>query len=416
MSPPPSSPPPSSCGPTSPPPPPPSSCGPSSPPPPPTQNTGYADTVTATASTCAPSSTSTGGCDNQQGSSGSSGQSGYGNQGGQGANCDNNQQSGYGNQGGSGDNNQQSGYGNQGGQGANCDTNQQSGYGNQGGQGDNNQQSGYGSQSGSGSSDNSGQNSGWGWGLSSGSSWGSSSSSGQSGYGSQSGSGDNNRQSGYGSQSGQGDNNQQSGYGSQSGSGDNNGQSSGSSTCVTVTATDTKEIQLLSANSDITVGGTAPTGNLESLYGTAQTLEFTYNPGDTVSLASGSTALASVSGANSNSMAFMEISNKANPFASGSQIYFKGSVTTGENIYADAALNPLTNTANTGASSHFSTTPGAETYAFIFGSQADFNAGDAPIQTMAYDTSGAHSMNLGDTIGSLKLAGYIGDQGGHLVA
>ncbi|MGC8524869.1 MAG: DUF7467 domain-containing protein, partial [Acidibrevibacterium sp.] len=190
------------------------------------------------------------------------------------------------------------------------------------------------------------------------------------------------------------------------------------STSTTVTASDTKEIQLLSANSDITVGGTAPTGNLASLYGTAQTLEFTYNPGDTVSLASGSTALASVSGANSQSLAFMEISNNANPFASGSQIYFEGSVTTGENIYADAALNPLTNIANTGASSHFSTTPGAETYAFIFGSQADFAAGDAPIQTMAYDTSGAspHGMNLGDTIGSLKLAGYIGDQGGHLVA
>ncbi len=137
-----------------------------------------------------------------------------------------------------------------------------------------------------------------------------------------------------------------------------------------------------------------------------------------MSLASGSTALASVSGANSQSLAFLEISNNANPFASGSQIYFEGSVTTGENIYADAALNPLTNIANTGASSHFSTAPGADTYAFIFGSQADFAAGDAPIQTMAYDTSGAspHGMTLGDTIGSLKLVGYIGDQGGHLVA
>ncbi len=202
----------------------------------------------------------------------------------------------------------------------------------------------------------------------------------------------------------------------QGGSGDNNNQNPGTTTCVTVTASDTKEIQVLAANSDITVGGTAPTGNLASLYGTAQTLEFTYNPGDTVSLAAGSTALASVTGANSQSMAFLEISNNAHPFASGSQIYFEGSVNAGENIYADAALNPLTNTANAAASSHFSTAPGAETYAFIFGSQADFTAGDAPIQTMTYDTSSAHGMTLGDTIGSLKLAGYIGDHGGHLVA
>ncbi len=233
----------------------------------------------------------------------------------------------------------------------------------------------------------------------------------------QGGSGDNNQQSGQsGGQGGQGDNNQQSGYGSQGGSGDNNNQNPGTTTCVTVTASDTKEIQVLAANSDITVGGTAPTGNLASLYGTAQTLEFTYNPGDTVSLAAGSTALASVTGANSQSMAFLEISNNAHPFASGSQIYFEGSVNAGENIYADAALNPLTNTANAAASSHFSTAPGAETYAFIFGSQADFTAGDAPIQTMTYDTSSAHGMTLGDTIGSLKLAGYIGDHGGHLVA
>ncbi|WP_114913299.1 SdrD B-like domain-containing protein [Acidibrevibacterium fodinaquatile] len=388
-------------------------------------NTGYADTVTVTASTCPPSSTGPSGCDNQQGSSGGSQQSG------QGQNCDTNQQSGYGNQGGSGDNYQQSGWssgwsnsgdtqqsgGTSGGQGSqsggqsqNCDTNQQSGWSSGGSNSGDTQQSGWSSGGQGGQSGGQGQNcdtnqqSGWS------SGWSNSGDTQQSGWSS----------GGQGGQSGgQGQNcdtNQQSGDGNQGGSGDNNNQNPGTTPCVTVTASDTKEIQVLAANSDITVGGSAPTGNLASLYGTAQTLEFTYNPGDTVSLASGSTALASVSGANSQSLAFLEISNNANPFASGSQIYFEGSVTTGENIYADAALNPLTNIANTGASSHFSTTPGAETYAFIFGSQADFAAGDAPIQTMAYDTSGAHSMNLGDTIGSLKLVGYIGDQGGHLVA
>jgi uncharacterized repeat protein (TIGR01451 family) len=388
-------------------------------------NTGYADTVTVTASTCPPSSTSPSGCDNQQGSSGGSQQSG------QGQNCDTNQQSGYGNQGGSGDNYQQSGWssgwsnsgdtqqsggtsggqgGQSGGQGQNCDTNQQNGWSSGGSNSGDTQQSGWssggqGDQSGGqGQNCDTNQQSGWS------SGWSNSGDTQQSG-GSSGGQG--------GQSGGQGQNcdtNQQSGDGNQGGSGDNNNQNPGTTPCVTVTASDTKEIQVLAANSDITVGGTAPTGNLASLYGTAQTLEFTYNPGDTVSLAPGSTALASVSGANSQSLAFLEISNNANPFASGSQIYFEGSVTAGENIYADAALNPLTNIANTGASSHFSTTPGAETYAFIFGSQADFAAGDAPIQTMAYDTSGAHSMNLGDTIGSLKLVGYIGDQGGHLVA
>ncbi|MCA7120949.1 MAG: carboxypeptidase regulatory-like domain-containing protein [Acidibrevibacterium sp.] len=402
-----------------------------------------------------------------------------GQSGGQGANCDTNQQGGYGNQGGQGGNYQQSGWssgwsnsgdtqqsgwssggqgGQSGGQGANCDTNQQGGYGSQGGSGDNNQQGG---QSG-GQGQNCDQtspgceqqpsngNTGYADTVtvtastcppSSTSPSGCDNQQGSSGGSQQSGQGQNcdtNQQSGWssgwsnsgdtqqsgGSSGGQGgqsggqgqncDTNQQSGDGNQGGSGDNNNQNPGTTPCVTVTASDTKEIQVLAANSDITVGGTAPTGNLASLYGTAQTLEFTYNPGDTVSLAPGSTALASVSGANSQSLAFLEISNNANPFASGSQIYFEGSVTTGENIYADAALNPLTNIANTGASSHFSTAPGADTYAFIFGSQADFAAGDAPIQTMAI--SGAHSMNLGDTIGSLKLVGYIGDQGGHLVA
>ena len=350
-------------------------------------NTGYADTVTVTASTCPPSSSNSGGCDDQQG--GQSGQSSSG----QGQNCDTNQQGGQsGSWSSAGDNGQQgwsgqSGWGSgdqsgqsgqsSGGQGQNCDTNQQSGQ--------------WGQSSGWSTSGDNGQQGGSGW-----------SSGGQSGQSS-------------GSQGQNCDTNPQGGSGSTGSSGNDN-QNSGSTSCVTVTATDTKEIQVLAANSDITVGGTAPTGNLASLYGTAQTLEFTYNPGDTVSLASGSTALASVTGANSQSMAFLEISNNANPFASGGQIYFEGSVNAGENIYADAALNPLTNTANTGASSHFSTTPGAETYAFIFGNQADFNAGDAPIQTMTYDTTGTHGMSLGDTIGSLKLAGYIGDHGGHLVA
>ena len=279
-----------------------------------------------------------------------------------------------------------------GGQGANCDTNQQ-GSGQQGSSWDSGQQGG--------------QSSGW----SQSSGWGS----GQQGSSGQQG-GQSGGQGANCDTNQQGSGQQGSGSSGSSGSDNNQNSGSGTSSCVTVTASDTKEIQVLAPNSDITVGGTAPTGNLAALYGTAQTLEFAFNPGDTINLAKGSTALASVTGAAPSTPAFLEISNTANPFASGSQIYFEGSVTTGENIYADAALNPLTNTANPAGSDHFSTAAGSNLYAFVFGSQADFQAGQAPSETMTYSTASGHGMYLGDTVGSLKLVGYIGDQGGHLVA
>ena len=183
---------------------------------------------------------------------------------------------------------------------------------------------------------------------------------------------------------------------------------------TTVTASDTKEVQVLASNSDITVNGTAPTSNLTKLYGTADTLEFTYTPGNTVSLKQVQTGLATVTGTNSNTMAFIEISNNANPFASNASIYFEGSVTSGEKIYADATTNVLTNTPIAGG--HFSTTAGANMFAYVFTSQAAFQAGSAPVQTMAYNTSGSQAMHLGDTIGSLSLVGFVGASGGHLVS
>ncbi|WP_158926621.1 SdrD B-like domain-containing protein [Acidisphaera sp. S103] len=183
---------------------------------------------------------------------------------------------------------------------------------------------------------------------------------------------------------------------------------------TTVTASDTKEVQVLGNNSDISVNGTTPTSSLTKLYGTADTLEFTYTPGNTVSLKQVQNGLATVSGTNSNTMAFIEISNNANPFASNANIYFEGSVTSGEKIYADATTNVLTNTPIAGG--HFSTTAGADMFAYVFTSQAAFQAGSAPIQTMAYNTSGSQAMHLGDTIGSLSLVGFVGASGGHLVS
>ena len=121
--------------------------------------------------------------------------------------------------------------------------------------------------------------------------------------------------------------------------------------CTTVTASDTKEVQILASNSNVSVNGTGTTSSLSSVYGTAQTLEFAYNPGDTVSTKTIGAGLASVSGNNTNSLAFMEISNNANPYASGASIYFEGSVTSGEDIYADATINVLTNTPSRAATS-----------------------------------------------------------------
>jgi hypothetical protein len=183
---------------------------------------------------------------------------------------------------------------------------------------------------------------------------------------------------------------------------------------TTVAASDTKEVQVLGSNSDITVNGTAPTSSLTKLYGTADTLEFTYTPGNTVTLKQVQTGMATVTGTNSNTMSFIEITNNANPFASGASIYFEGSVTSGEKIYADATTNVLTNTPIAGG--HFSTTAGADMFAYVFTSQAAFQAGAAPIQTMAYNTSGSQVMHLGDTIGSLSLVGFVGASGGHLAS
>jgi uncharacterized repeat protein (TIGR01451 family) len=181
---------------------------------------------------------------------------------------------------------------------------------------------------------------------------------------------------------------------------------------IIVTASDTKLVEVLSSTTNVSLNGSATTSSLSYQYGTSQTLEFTYNPGNTVSTTT--TGIGAVTGTNSSSLAFIEISNNANPFASGASVYFEGSVTSGEKIFADATTNIFSNTAIAGG--HFSTTAGADLYAFVFTSQAAFQAGSAPVQTMAYNTSGSQAMHFGDTIGSLSLIGYVGSNGGHLAS
>jgi uncharacterized repeat protein (TIGR01451 family) len=172
---------------------------------------------------------------------------------------------------------------------------------------------------------------------------------------------------------------------------------------TTLTATDTKEVEILGHNSNITTNGTVPTGSLSALFGTPQTLEFIYAPGNTVS--SGTSG--SVSGSNSASTAYMVIENAAH-----SSIYFAGAVTTGEKIFADATMNPLTNTPITGAD--FANTDGGQSIlALVYTSQAAFQGGSAAVQTDS-DSGVTGTMHLGDTIGSIQLTGYVGSTGGHL--
>jgi hypothetical protein len=186
----------------------------------------------------------------------------------------------------------------------------------------------------------------------------------------------------------------------------------GTSGGTTVTGSDTAEIIVLGSPNKVSVNGTTPTGSLTTLYGKAQTLELTYNPGNTV--ATKTVSIGVSTGSNSNAMAFIAISNNANPTASGAQIYFEGEVASGQKLYADASINLQTNTANTGAAAFMSTVAGHGIVVDIYTSQAAFLAGAAPVQVDTYNTSGSQTMQLNDKIGSVTLVGYVGATGGHL--
>ena len=174
---------------------------------------------------------------------------------------------------------------------------------------------------------------------------------------------------------------------------------------------------MLSYNSIISTDSYCPpTGSLSALYGTARKIEFTYNPSDTVSLKQVQAGLAVVTGHNANSMAFIEITNNSNPFASGAKTYFKGSVMAGQEVYADATVDLTTHIANAAGNDRFSTVPGADMFAFIFRNEDDFRAGVGPLQTIEYNTSGSQAMHIGDQLGSLKVIGYVGTTGGFLMS
>jgi hypothetical protein len=76
----------------------------------------------------------------------------------------------------------------------------------------------------------------------------------------------------------------------------------------------------------------------------------------------------------------------------------------------------LANTPVAAPSTVFSTTAGSDIYMYVFNSQSDFRNNVAPIQSEGYNTSGSQAMHFNDQIGSLKVIGYIGASGGHLVS
>lgn len=189
-----------------------------------------------------------------------------------------------------------------------------------------------------------------------------------------------------------------------------------SSDGLTVSDSDTKSVMVLNSNSPIAVDSYCPpTGSLKSLFGAAKVIEFKYNPSDTVSLKQVQSGMASVAGHNTNQMAFIEISDKADPFAADAHVYFEGNVKAGQQIFADATTNIFTHEKLSGNPT-FSQTAGDDLYAFIFNSEADFIAGANPVQTIAYNASGSQAMHIGDKIGSLTLTGYVGTNDGYLVS
>ena len=136
---------------------------------------------------------------------------------------------------------------------------------------------------------------------------------------------------------------------------------------------------------------------------------------DVVSATNLQNGIAAANGHNTDSLAFIEVTNSSNPFATGASVYFAGTVATGAKFIADATVDINNNLLPGGT---FSSTAGQNLYAFVFADQATFNAHAAPIQTIVYDATGGNGgMHINDQIGSIKLAGYVGATGhGYLAA
>lgn len=185
------------------------------------------------------------------------------------------------------------------------------------------------------------------------------------------------------------------------------------STCTptVVTATASASVEVLACNQNQITTGCTPTGELNGCYGHAEKIEFKFDPCNTVSSKVISDGSGWCTGGNGANNCFIEVTNCSNPHQSGAQVLFEGNVCAGQTFYADASTD-LTGAATGGC---FSTS--SCTYAYVYNSQASCLAGGTPVQTICYDTTGAHQLYANDQIGSLSVCGYVGTTGhGYLAA
>ncbi len=144
-----------------------------------------------------------------------------------------------------------------------------------------------------------------------------------------------------------------------------------------------------------TSGSGCGLGELQSVCGNAQQVEFTYHHCDTVNRDALSCGIGSSSGHNGLSPCFIQITDKSGDHSWGANTYYQGSISDGCKIETSGDL----------------TNCGGQLYAHIYASQADCNAGRNAIQDIAFNCSGSKNIYLGQQVGSLCLTGYSGTQG-----
>ena len=157
----------------------------------------------------------------------------------------------------------------------------------------------------------------------------------------------------------------------------------------------------------------APQGDLSEIFGQPQALTFTYIPGDSVQTGGkdkdndgfgdqdGKAQIES-GFKDDDSSAYIVVTNKNNldEIKDGRAVtYFTGNVKAGESFTASVDfLNGDTFFEN-------------DTRILVFEDEAAFLGNNDPLQVMKYKTDGSQPMEIGDTIGSVKVAEYFGETG-----
>ena len=180
---------------------------------------------------------------------------------------------------------------------------------------------------------------------------------------------------------------------------------------TTVTANASASVVVNPSASGVSQNCNAPSScdNLCNDYGQAQKIEFNFNPCTTVNTNAGSCGITAGScNTSSSNPCFITITDSASDSSTGCNVFYEGSVTAGEKIIADASTLWNGTSSSLGG---FSTTADAMLYCHVYTSQAACQAGQSACQEVAYDTSGAHGISLGDQVGCLTVAGYVSTSG-----